>query len=119
MRRVRLVLLALLVAGVGVVMAGSAIGWMSDSGEFHWSITVARAPEETVWVCKMVGPPDDPHLAPGENPIEVSVNSASAAEAFSDAHPSYVVEEGEQCVEPSIGEEPDREPIETTTVPDS
>ena len=46
---------------------------------------------EKVWVCKMVGQPGDARPSTGLNPIHVSENSTDAQEAFSDAHPSFVV----------------------------
>lgn len=97
-------LVSLLLVALAGVSLGVATAWMSDSGTFNYTVTAA-APEgdggDRIWTCKLAGPPAEPKLAPGQNPLQVSVNSVDAQDAFSDAHPSYVVESGEiVCVEP-------------------
>lgn len=107
----RSLLVAVLILGVGGLLTLGATAWMSDSGSISWMITAADTeeptePQETVWVCKMIGPPGDARLKQGENPIEVGLDSTDAEEAFSDAHPSFVVDPGEDCEKPSDGDEP-------------
>ncbi len=97
MRNTRLLVSMLLVA-LAALSVGVATAQWSDSETITYEITAAGdfadEPEEKVWVCKLVGPPHDPKVKKGENPIHVSVNSIDAEEGFSDAHPSYVVEHG-------------------------
>ena len=62
-------------------------------------------PDKMIWVCKVVGHPEQPRLI-GEDPLYVSVHSRDGREAFSDEHPSYVVEEGDRCLGP-VGDEAD------------
>lgn len=105
--RTRRVLASILVVALGGVSVGVATAWYSDSGTIEYQISAASdfggEPDEKVWVCKLTGPPHDPEVKKGDNPIHVSVNSAHAEEGFSDAHPSYVVEHGD--VECSVPEE--------------
>jgi hypothetical protein len=109
MTRMRL-LASLLLIG----LAGSSIGamgaWFSDSGALRFEIEAADdfGGEEPakVWVCKLVGPPGSTKVKEGKNPIHVSINSTDADQGFSDAHPSYIVENGDVvCVVPTPDEE--------------
>ena len=110
-----------ILAGLIAATTGGASAYFSDSGSVEVQIsaasvtTVPPSLPQKVWVCKMVGPPDNPRLAPGENPIHVSVNSLDAQNGFSDAHPSYVVDEGAECVVPDRANEP--APPDTTVPP--
>lgn len=56
-----------------------------------------------VWVCKLVGPLDHPQLAAGRDPIQVSVESPVADDAYSDSHPSYIVDDGNVECELPLG----------------
>jgi hypothetical protein len=98
-------LVSTLVVPLAILSLGVATAWLSDSGTFHHTITAAESfsgSTEKVWVCKLVGPPDDPHVAEGKNPIHVSANSVDADDAASDDHPSYVAEDGEvECKVPA------------------
>lgn len=112
MGRTRILASVLVVALAGMSL-GVATAWFSDSETIAYQISAAsdfgEEVEEKVWVCRLVGSPDDPEIKAGENPIHVSVNSTDAEEGFSDAHPSYVVEDGEvECEVPDL-EKPDVE----------
>ncbi len=86
---------------------GAAAGaWFSASASRTYTITTGTwdndaedgDPEEPdtsskVWGCKLVGPPGQPQLSRGENPIRVVASSTSDGR-FSDGHGSPVVEEG-------------------------
>lgn len=89
-------ILTLTLAGLTI---GVATAWLSDSETITYEISAASdfgdEPAEEVWVCKLVGPPDEPSVKEGDNPIRVSADSINAQEAFSDTHPSYVVESGD------------------------
>lgn len=105
MRHSRLLasILALTLAGLTI---GTATAWLSDSETITYEISAASdfgdEPVEKVWVCKLVGPPDEPKVKEGDNPIHVSADSIEAEEAFSDTHPSYVVESGDvECEIPA------------------
>lgn len=106
MRRTRLLSLLLIVGLVATVSLATATAWYSDSETFTHQVTASDdfgGATPKVWVCKLVGPPEDPSLAPGNNPIEVSLDSLDALEGFADAHPSYVVESGDvECEVPEI-----------------
>lgn len=119
---------------------GTATAWFSDSETVRFEITAAddfaSGTGEKVWVCKLVGPPENPSVKPGKNPIHVSIDSIDAEEGFADAHPSYVVEHGDVVCEvpessrvpeetqpiivdpPSIEETPDPPDSTTTTTVD-
>lgn len=105
MRHTRL-LASILSIALAALSVGVATAWYSDSAAINYQISAASdfgdEPDEKVWVCKLIGPPDDPQVKEGKNPIHVSVNSIHAEEGFSDAHPSYVVEHGN--VECSVSE---------------
>lgn len=98
MRHSRLLgsILVLTLAGLSI---GAATAWLSDSETITYEISAASdfsgVPDEKVWVCKLVGPPHDPKVKEGGNPIHVEADSVEAREAFSDTHPSYVVESGD------------------------
>lgn len=122
--RTRRVLASILVVALGGVSVGVATAWYSDSGTIEYQISAASdfgsESDEKVWVCKLIGPPHDPQVMEGKNPIHVSLSSIHAEEGFSDAHPSYVVEHGD--VECSVPEEsvmdrgsPDEEQVEPTS----
>lgn len=64
-------------------------------------------------MCKLVRPPDGPKVNEGDNPIHVSADSNDAQEAFSDSHPSYVVEGGDVECEIPDPEEPGSEESST------
>ena len=102
--------ISLIAIGLASLGVGAATAWFSDSGTIQFDILAAvdfghHDEEANVWVCKLVGPPDSPSLAPGKNPIHVSSNAVDAEEGFSDAHPSYVVEHGDvECVVPAPDE---------------
>lgn len=69
--------------------------WHSDSETMTIGISAASDfgdDHGNVWVCKLVGSGANLRVAPGRNPIHVSISSATAEEGFSDAHPSYVVD---------------------------
>lgn len=137
--RNRRLLASLVAVALAAVSMGTATAWFSDSATIRFEITAADnfgpGTGEKVWVCKLVGPPDDPSVKPGKNPIHVSVESIDAEEGFSDAHPSYVVEHGDVVCEvpkaspvtevaepviaeaPAVEETPDPpDPTTTTTV---
>lgn len=117
----------LVVIGILASLMAATIGgtsaYFSDSGSVEVQVsaasvtTVSPSLPKKVWVCKMVGTPDNPRLAPGKNPIHVSVNSVDAHNGFSDAHPSYIVDEGAECVVPDGATEP--VPPETTVPADT
>jgi hypothetical protein len=98
-------LVSTMVLALAVLSLGIATAWLSDSGALHHRITAAPSFATTsseVWVCKLVGPPDHPHVKEGKNPIHVSVDSVEAEHGFSDAHPSYVVDDGKaECKVPA------------------
>lgn len=50
--------------------------------------------EEKVWICKLVGQPDNPNLAEQNNPRQVSA-SATDNGVFNDKHGSPVVDDGD------------------------
>ncbi|MFP3915704.1 MAG: hypothetical protein ACLFWM_12570 [Actinomycetota bacterium] len=110
MRRLAVMVMCLALAAL---MIRAAFAPLSDRGEFEYRITAAdhfgdgdrEEPGERVWVCRVVGPPGNLRVKEGENPIHVSVASSEALEAFAGSHPSYVVEEGEECVWPREGGE--------------
>jgi hypothetical protein len=107
MKHARL-LVSTLVVALAILSLGVATARLSDSGTIRHSITAAESfsgSTDKIWVCKLVGPPDDPRVAEGTNPIQVSADSVDADDAFSDAHPSYVVEDGEiECEVPDKSE---------------
>lgn len=116
MRR-RRILASLVVVTLALLAIDTANAWMSGSQSVRFEITAADfdQPDDTggkVWVCKLIGPPDEPRVKPGKNPIHVSIASLDAEQAFSDAHPSYVVEHAEvECAVPAstgLVEPPDR-----------
>lgn len=98
------VVVSLLAIALVALSIGTATAWFADSETLRFEITAAGDFEDVetkVWVCKIVGPPDDLQVKPGVNPIHVSANSLDADDAFSDTHPSYVVENGDVvCVVP-------------------
>jgi hypothetical protein len=98
MRRNR-VLASLITVALAALSIGTATAWFSDSATIRFEISAADDfdgdDRGKVWVCKLIGPPEDPSVKPGQNPIHVSAGSLDAEEGFSDAHPSYVVEHGE------------------------
>lgn len=100
-------ILALSLAGLTI---GAAAAWLSDSETITYEINAASdfgdASVEKVWVCKLIGPPHDPKVKEGDNPIHVSADSNDAQETFSDSHPSYVVEDGDVEREIPDPEEP-------------
>jgi len=105
------ILASVLVVALAGMSLGVATAWFSDSETITYQISAASdfgdEAEEKVWVCKLVGSPDELEVKDGKNPIHVSVNSTDADEGFSDAHPSYVVEDGDvECEVPDL-EEPD------------
>lgn len=109
MRRNRILasLVAIVLAALSI---GTATAWFSDSETMRFEITAAGHFDNEggkVWVCKLVGPPDDLRVKPGKNPIHVSVNSLDANEGFSDAHPSYVVAHGDVVCEVPATPAPD------------
>lgn len=111
MRRNRL-LASLVAMALAAVSIGTATAWFSDSETLRFEITAAddfdHASGEKIWVCKLIGPPDNPSVKPGKNPIQVSVNSVDGDEGFSDTHPSYIVEHGDVvCEIPGASPEPD------------
>lgn len=77
---------------------------LMQTEDLAWSSTISTASsfpgddpiDELVWVCKLVGPPGNPQLQPGENPIQVSA-SATTDGKFNDAHGSPVVPAGTDC----------------------
>lgn len=105
-----------LIVALAALSLSVATAWFSDSGELHHSISAAPSFGERpdkVWVCRLVGPMDDPRVADGKNPIFVSVNSVEGEHAFSDAHPSYVVDNGEtECHTPDAAFEPEESVVE-------
>ncbi len=123
----------MLVVALAALSMGTATAWLADSATVRFEITAADdfGPDlaEKVWVCKLVGPPDNPIVKPGRNPIHVSVDSIDAEEGFSDAHPSYVVDSGDvACEVPDASEAPEEaQPVvvdsptieETPDLPDS
>lgn len=98
----RLLLLTVIVALCASVVASPALAYFSTlGGSVTYSITTAERldPDEgQVWVCKLTGPPDEPRLARGENPIEVAPE-AITDDHLNDQHHSPVVEEGTDCDE--------------------
>lgn len=111
MRRKRL-LVSVLVVALAALSMGTATAWLADSATVRFEITAADdfGPDlaEKVWVCKLVGPPDNPIVKPGRNPIHVPVDSIDAEEGFSDAHPSYVVDSRDVvCEVPDASEAPE------------
>ncbi|HEU4895367.1 MAG TPA: hypothetical protein VFT85_05980 [Acidimicrobiia bacterium] len=104
MRRNRVLASSIAVA-LAVFSIGTATAWFSDSASIRFEISAADDFDDVgkVWVCKLIGPADDPILKPGKNPIHVSAGSLDAQEGFSDAHPSYIVEHGDVvCVVPTV-----------------
>lgn len=125
MSRLTRIALAVIVAALAASTIAPSFGFFSDSGSWRYTVTAAgvsgdgqqdetsdevtdEAADGKVWVCKVVGSPGNYFLAPGENPIHVSVHSVDAQEGFSDAHPSYVVQPGEECTWPRQDPDPTR-----------
>lgn len=110
MTRIRL-LASVLIITLAILSIGTAEAWLSDSGTLRRTISAApgstHQDDPKVWVCTLVGPPHDPSVKEGRNPIKVSTYSIQAEEGFSDAHPSYVVENGGAKCEVPQGEETD------------
>jgi hypothetical protein len=122
MNRSRL-LASVLVVVLAVVSIGTATAWFSDSAILQFEITAAPDfdPDghDKVWVCKLIGPPEDPWVKPGKNPIHVSIESTDAEEAFTDSHPSYIVEHGDVECEARPADGPSLAPvIPDTETPD-
>lgn len=80
---------------------------LMQSRELSWSHQISTASsfpgdepdepaDELVWVCKLVGPPGNPQLQGGQNPIRVSSNATSEGH-MNDAHGSPVVPAGADC----------------------
>lgn len=94
--------LTVIVALVGSVVASPALAYFSTlGGSVTYSITTAERfdpDEDRVWVCKLTGPPDEPRLARGENPIEVAPE-ATTDDHLNDQHGSPVVDEDTDCDE--------------------
>ena len=119
MRRNRF-LASLVTVALAALSIGTATAWFSDSATIRFEISAADdfggSDGDKVWVCKLIGPPDDPRVKAGKNPIHVSVNSVDADEGFSDAHPSYVVEHSDViCTVPGADESPESD---TKVVPE-
>ena len=111
MRRNR-ILASLVTVALAAVSIGTATALFSDSATIRFEISAADDfggnDGAKVWVCKLIGPPDNPSVKAGKNPIYVSANSVDADEGFSDAHPSYVVEHGDViCALPGQDEPPE------------
>jgi hypothetical protein len=105
-------LVSLVTVALAALSIGTATAWFSDSATIRFEISAAEDfgsdDGGKVWVCKLIGPPDNPSVKAGKNPIHVSVNSVDAEEGFSDAHPSYVVEHGHViCIVPETSGPPE------------
>lgn len=101
----RRALVMVIVLGLAAVTIPAAFAYFSEVGTFRYTITAAHDfggdddgdQEEKVWVCKVVGHPEDPRLKEGKNPIRVGVDSADARDGFSDEHPSFIVDGHMEC----------------------
>ncbi|MGD2101597.1 MAG: hypothetical protein PVG83_05120 [Acidimicrobiia bacterium] len=95
--------------------------WYSDSETMTIGISAASDfgdHDGKVWVCKLVGSEPDVRVAPGKNPIHVSISSVTAEEGFSDAHSSYVVDsEHVKCEVPDDGDHRAVGPVTPITSP--
>ena len=103
---------SLVTVALAAFSIGTATAWFSDSATIRFEISAADDfggnHGAKVWVCKLIGPPDNPSVKRGKNPIHVSANSVDASEGFSDAHPSYVVEHGDViCTVPDGDQSPE------------